>query len=331
MTSLSRLTDLAELTRLLDAQASGAARTIDPAAMRTALGNRVKGQDSVIDDVVDTIHLQWAKERRARPIANFLFLGPTGTGKTELAKAIAEYLYGDEKHMLRIDCSELAGPEAKHHLIGVPTGYQGASQGGKLTRPMINNPRRVVLFDEVEKAYRDFMDLFLQMMGDGRLTEQGSGEVADFTQAIIILTSNAEAAAIARLQTEMSDPAELANAAKSHLVACGIFRAEMAGRLDRIHVFKPLEGIVVCEIIGLKMVGLAREYGLTLEYVDPQIILEAMQRGAKLAKFGVRALDHEINEMLALGFVMAKKKGGSRVRLSLDADGGLEVVNSAAA
>jgi ATP-dependent Clp protease ATP-binding subunit ClpA len=325
MSKLSRLTNLDELQRLLDAQKSGASRTVNEQEMIEALQGRVKGQDHVIEDVVKFIKLQWAKERRKRPIASVLFLGPTGTGKTELAKGMAEYLYGDEKNMVRIDCSELTGPESKHYLVGVPTGYQGASSGGKLTRPMINNPKRIVLFDEVEKAYKEVMDLFLQMMGDGRLTEQGSGETADFTQSIIILTSNAEQNAIVQLQKEITDQQELANAAKSHLVSCGVFRPEIAGRIDKLYIFKPLEGIVICEIIGLKMENLAKEYGLVLEYVDPRLIFEAMQRGNKLSKFGVRALDTEINNMLGAHFVAAKEQGGKHVKLEMDEDGDLVI------
>jgi ATP-dependent Clp protease ATP-binding subunit ClpA len=326
MSNLAKLTNLDELKRLLDAQTSGASRAINDSQMAEALKGRVKGQDHVVDDLVRYIKLQWAKERRKRPIASFLFLGPTGTGKTELAKAMAEFLYGDEQNMVRIDCSELTGPESKHYLVGVPTGYQGASQGGKLTRPVINNPKRIVLFDEVEKAYREVMDLFLQMMGDGRLTEQGSGETADFTQSIIVLTSNAEERTISQLRRDMTDEQELVNAAKSHLVSSGIFRPEIAGRIDKIYIFKPLEGIVVCEIIGLKMQNLAKEYGLSLEYVDPRLILDAMERGNKLSKFGVRALDGEINGMLGEHLVTAKDQGAKRVRLEFAPDGVMEIV-----
>lgn len=327
MLSLSKLTDISELQRLLDTQASGASRAIDEEKMIEALQGRVKGQDHVVTDLVSFIRLQWAKERRKRPIASLLFLGPTGTGKTELAKAVAAFLYGDEKNMVRIDCSELTGPESKHYLVGVPTGYQGAQQGGKLTRPLINNPKRVVLFDEVEKAYKEVMDLFLQMMGDGRLTEQGSGETADFTQSIIILTSNAEERVISQLQKDMTDPQELVNAAKSHLVSSGIFRPEIAGRIDKIYIFKPLQGLVICDIIALKMQALAKEYGLTLEYVDPHLIFDALQRGNKLSKFGVRALDAEINSMLAPMLVQAKDAGGRRIRLQIAEDGVLDLVN----
>jgi ATP-dependent Clp protease ATP-binding subunit ClpC len=321
MPKLENITNMAELQRLLDAQTSGESRSINIDDMIAGLSERVKGQDHVISDVARVIKLQWAKEKRKRPIANLLVLGPTGTGKTELAKAMAEYLYKDEKAMLRFDCSEFGGPEAKTRLVGTPLGYVGSGQGGQLTRPVINNPKRLILFDEIEKAYKEVMDLFLQMMGDGRLTEQGSGEVADYTQSIIILTSNAEAEAIGKLQEEMTNEQEMVNAVKSHLAATGKFRPEIVGRIDKVYVFKPLKGIVIAEIVALKMAGAAKEYGLELAYVDPQLIFDAMQRGNKLAKFGIRELDREIGNMLGDHFIAAKEAGGKRVRLDFGEDG----------
>jgi len=329
MGKLDNLTNMDELRRLLEAQKSGAARSINDKEMAQKLKERVIGQDHVVDDLAKLIRLQWAKEKRKRPIANLLFLGPTGTGKTELAKAMAEYLYGDEKAMLQFACSEFTGPESKNHLIGVPTGYHGAGQGGKLTRPMLNNPKRLVLFDEVEKAYQGVFDLFLQMMGDGRLTEPASGDVADFTQSIILLTSNAEENAIVQLQKEISDEQELANAAKSHLVACGTFRAEIMGRVDKIYIFKQLSEEVRCDIIKLKMYNLAQSYGLELEYVDARIVIDALQRSNKLLKYGARALEQVIDGMLAPFYVAAREEGAKRVRMEMDASGDYEVVRSA--
>jgi ATP-dependent Clp protease ATP-binding subunit ClpA len=330
MKPIEKLTNMDELRRLLALQKSGESRTIDGKAMAAALKLRVKGQDEVIDDVVRLIKLQWAKEKRKRPIANLMFVGPTGTGKTELAKAMAEYLYGDEKAMLWFDCSEFTGPESKNYLIGVPTGYHGSGQGGKLTRPMLNNPKRVVLFDEIEKAYPAVMDLFLQMMGDGRLTEQGSGETADFTQSVIILTSNAEAQVISQLQKEMTDQSEMLNAVKSHLVSTGKFRMEIMGRIDKIYVFRSLDNEVLADIIGLKMQVLAKEYGLVLEEVDPRLILVALERGNKLSKFGVRALDQQINNMLGDHFVMAKDAGAKRCSLEIDDAGDMVIAHDGA-
>ncbi|MBK6486849.1 MAG: ATP-dependent Clp protease ATP-binding subunit [Gemmatimonadetes bacterium] len=322
---LDRLTDKSALLKLLEAQSGGPRARLAPDQMAAKLRERVRGQDHVIDDVSQLLMIEWAKEKRKRPIANLLFLGPTGTGKTELAKAMAEYLYGDEKSLLYLECPSFSGPEAKTHLIGTPVGYVGSGQGGKLTRPVINNPKRVILFDEVEKAYSGVFDLFLPMMGDGRLTEQGSGEVADFTQSVIILTSNAEAQAIGQIQEQVEDYHEMVNAVKSHLASSGVFRPEIIGRIDRVYVFKPLEGIVIAEIAVMKMISAAKEYGLELQHVDPQVIFDAMVAGAKLAKFGIRELDREISAVLGPSFVAAKQQGAKRVRIGQAPNGDLQV------
>ena len=321
---LSRLTDRNKLEELLaEHRGSGKSRSIVEAEMAGALKARVKGQDHVTDDVCRVIRLQWGKRERKRPIANLLFLGPTGTGKTELAKAMAEYLFESEKAMVRFDCSEFTGAEAKSRLIGVPTGYVGASAGGQLTRPLLADPKRLVLFDEIEKAYRDVFDLFLQMLGDGRLTEQGSGKVADFTQSIIVLTSNAESDAIVKIDEDVSDYHDKINAVKGHLADTGVFRPEIIGRIDRVYVFKSLEGMVIAEIAALKMMNLATEFGLELTYADPQLIFDAMEKGNRLSRFGVRELDRVINEMLAEPMLLAQEAGSTTIRLETDEGGEL--------
>lgn len=216
--------------------------------------------------------------------------------------------------------------EGKTRLIGTPTGYVGAQAGGALTRPMLANPKRVVLFDEIDKAYSGIQDLFLQMLGDGKLTEQGSGQVADFTQSIIVLTSNAEAEAIGKIQRDTPDYHEMVNAVKSHLADTGRFRAEICGRFDRVYVFKPLEGIVIAEIAALKMSVLAKQYGLELEFIDPELIFQAMKNGNKLKKFGVRALDNVINDMLAARMLDAQQARQKRIRIDSTPDGELTIL-----
>lgn len=319
------ITDRGRLDELLARRKSGDSMKIDEEEMKRALKGRVRGQDHVVDDVARLIRLQWAKEKRKKPVANMLFLGPTGTGKTELAKAMAEFLYGDEKNMLIFDCSDFSGPEGKTRLIGTPLGYVGADAGGQLTRPVINNPKRLVVFDEIEKAWSGIFDLFLSLMGDGRLTEQGSGKQADFTQSIIVLTSNAEHDAIGKIQQQVEDPHEQVDAIKRHLRDTKIFRPELIGRLDKICVFKPLEGIVLAEIAALKMRNLAKEYGLELAYVDPYLIIEAMEKGSKLKEFGARELERVVGELLGESMVAARDAGASRIRVALDDEGDLRI------
>ncbi|MBL1219089.1 MAG: ATP-dependent Clp protease ATP-binding subunit [Planctomycetes bacterium] len=319
------MTDMDKLRDLLDSKKSEAARMIDEKEMMASLKGWVKGQDHVIDDLTRLIRLQWGKEKRKRPIANLLMLGPTGTGKTELCKAMANYLFEDEKNMLLFDCSEFSGSEGKTRLIGTPTGYVGAESGGQLTRPVLNNPKRLIVFDEIEKAWSGIFDLFLQMMGDGRLTEQGSGRQADFTQSIIVLTSNAEHEAIGKIQNEIDDLQERADAVKKHLRDSKIFRPEMLGRFDRVYVFQPLEGIVIAEIAVLKMIKSAQAYGLELEYVAPELVFDAMSKSDKLKEFGIRELERVIDEMLADGLLAARQIGAEKVKLVLDDEGTLVI------
>jgi ATP-dependent Clp protease ATP-binding subunit ClpA len=193
--------------------------------------------------------------------------------------------------------------------------------GGQLTRAAISNPRRLILFDEIEKAYKDVFDLFLQLMGEGRLTEQGSGKTADFTQSIIILTSNAHAEEIGRIQKDNTDYHEMVNAVKGYLADTKVFRPEIVGRIDKVYVFEPLQGMVIAEIALLKLAKLAREYGLELQFVSPQLLVEALIAGQKLSRFGVRELDRVIFDMFALQLTEAREAGAEKVRVEVDENG----------
>lgn len=313
------ITDKDRLLDMLAARRQGNARLIDEVEMSATIKKRVRGQDHIVDDVSRFIRLQWGKERRGKPIASLLFVGPPATGKTELAKAMAEYLFEDEKHMLRFDCSEFSGAEGKTRLIGTPGGYVDSDKGGQLTRPMLSNPKRLVLFDEIEKAYSGIFDLLLSMMGEGRLTEQGSGKVADFTQALIVLTSNAEHEAIAQLVQQFDDQFELGNAVRSVLRDAKTFRPEIISRFDQVYVFNPLEGVVNAEIAALKIAKAAEEYGVEIEHIDPEIVFEIMELGdaANDTRELTRLVDAKLGELL----LAAREQGLERVRICIDDTG----------
>jgi ATP-dependent Clp protease ATP-binding subunit ClpC len=329
MADITNMTDWDELKSLLDKRgAEHVGSRVDEQAMITHLRSRVKGQDAIIADVAKLIRLQMAKQQKARPICNIFFLGPTGTGKTELAKAIAEFLFGSEDVMLRFDCSEFSGPEAKTRLIGTPTGYVGSELGGHLTRPMMSNPKRLVLFDEVEKAYSEVFDLFLQVMGEARLTEQGSGKTVNFSQAIIILTSNAHSEQIGKIQSELSDYTEMLNAVKGYLADTKVFRPEILGRIDKVYVFQPLQGIVVAEVALLKISKLTEEYGLKVEFVAPELIMQALLKNEKISRFGIRELERIIFDMFAASLAEAKENGAKRVLVETVGGGEVKVVNA---
>lgn len=327
---LKKLTNWARLEKLLEKNDEGHGKDIDEKSFREHCIKRVKGQDLVIKDVCQLISLEWFKKQRQRPVANLLFLGNTGTGKTELAKAIASFLYNDEKALIRFDCSEFTGPHSKDRLIGSPPGYVGSEQGGQLTRPVMTQPKRVILFDEIEKAHSSVFDLFLQMMGEGRLTDQGTGTTADFTQSVIILTSNSLADKMTGLRNQFSDNYELANALKSTLADSQVFRPEILGRLDRISIFAALQGKVMAEISLLKIYKLAADYGIDLKYVAAEAILDVLLKNQKISRFGVRELERIIFDLFAMPLAEVKRDGGSKARIDVSSDGTFKVTKEAA-
>jgi ATP-dependent Clp protease ATP-binding subunit ClpB len=234
--------------------------------MEEALEGRVVGQDDAVRAVSDAV-------RRARsgisdpdrPTGSFLFLGPTGVGKTELAKALASYLFDDERAMVRIDMSEYGEKHSVARLVGAPPGYVGYDEGGQLTEAVRRRPYTVVLLDEVEKAHPDVFDVLLQVLDDGRLTD-GQGRTVDFRNAILLLTSNIGSAFI-------NDPA-LDDAAKREAAlsaARAHFKPEFLNRLDDIVVFHSLGSEQLGAIVGIQVARLAARLSdrrLTLEVSD---------------------------------------------------------------
>ncbi|MEZ6073210.1 MAG: AAA family ATPase [Pirellulales bacterium] len=317
---LKGFTNVDELNRLFEEE-EGSTKILDADQLRQSLNSRVRGQEHVVDDLSQLISRQFAKTSRKRPVANLLFVGPTGTGKTELCKALAEALFDNEENRLQYDCGQFKDQSGISRLIGTAQGYAGGS--GELTKAMMAKTQRIVIFDEIEKAHGSLCDLFLSMMGDGRVQDQKSGKVADFTEAIIVLTSNAEQDKLTQMQEETSDMSELNNALRVHLQESGTFRPEIIGRIDRIYVFKQLAGIVRAEIVLLKMRKIANEYGLEMVHVAPELIYEAVKEGDKLKEFGARQREQVVEDMLADGLLAAKRAGAKRVSIVIDDDGDL--------
>lgn len=313
------ITNKERLFRMLEERRKGESRSIDDQAMRTALLRRVRGQDHILTDLCKFIRLQWGKERRGKPIANLLFVGPPATGKTELAKTLTEYLFDSEKNMLRFDCSEFSGRESLSRLVGTTTGFVGAEKGGQLTRPMLSNKKRLVLFDEIEKSHPDIFNLLLQLMGEGRLTEQGSGKTADFTQSIIVLTSNAQHEAIGQLHNQFDDPHELDNAVRGVLKDAKVFSPELVSRFDQVYVFKPLDEQASARVAGIKIAGAAREYGVEIKWIHEEIVYDIIDRAQAAGDVRelVRIVDKQLGELL----IEAREKGLQQVKIELDEEG----------
>ena len=297
--------------------------------LEAELGKRLIGQREAVKAVADAVRRSRAGiSDPNRPTGSFLFLGPTGVGKTELAKALAEFLFDDERAMVRIDMSEYGEKHSVARLVGAPPGYIGYEQGGQLTEAVRRRPYSVVLLDEVEKAHPEVFDILLQVLDDGRLTD-GQGRTVDFTNTILILTSNLGSPIL----IDPTLPVEVKREQVMALVRQA-FRPEFLNRLDDIVMFQALTEDDLAQIVELSVDALQRrlhERRLTLA-VTPDARAWLAERGYD-PLFGARPLrrliQSEIQDRLAMALLSGGVHDGDVVRVDVAADGsGLALTSS---
>jgi len=219
--------------------------------MEQNLGRRVIGQNRAVQAVSDAVRrARTGLQDPNRPLGSFLFLGPTGVGKTELAKALAEFLFDNEQALIRIDMSEYMEKHSVARLIGAPPGYVGYDEGGQLTEAVRRKPYAVILLDEVEKAHHDVFNVLLQLLDDGRLTD-GQGRVVNFKNTVIILTSNIAGAEIRELKEENASSEQIRKTVEAFVHRS--FRPEFINRLDEIIIFEPLEKGQIAQIVEIQL------------------------------------------------------------------------------
>jgi ATP-dependent Clp protease ATP-binding subunit ClpB len=266
--------------------------------MEERLHQRVIGQDEAVEAVANALRrARTGLQDPNRPIGSFIFLGPTGVGKTELARALAEFMFDDERAMVRLDMSEYQERHTVARLVGAPPGYVGYEEGGQLTEAVRRRPYSVVLLDEIEKAHNEVFDVLLQILDDGRLTD-GQGRTVDFRNTVIIMTSNLRAAEELRER----------------------FRPEFLNRIDEVVVFEPLTREQLAEIVELQLRRLRTrlgDRGLGLELTDAA--KEALAEAGWDPTYGARPLKRAIQRLvenpLALRLLEGEFADGDTVRV----------------
>ncbi|MEU2205134.1 AAA family ATPase [Microbacterium oleivorans] len=296
--------------------------------LESELGKRLIGQKAAVKTVSDAVRRSRAGiSDPNRPTGSFLFLGPTGVGKTELAKALAEFLFDDERAMVRIDMSEYGEKHAVARLVGAPPGYVGYEQGGQLTEAVRRRPYSVVLLDEVEKAHPEVFDVLLQVLDDGRLTD-GQGRTVDFTNTILVLTSNIGSPVLI-------DPTLTDETKREQVMTMvrQVFRPEFLNRLDDVVMFSPLSESDLAQIVELAVDALQRrlrDRRLTLA-VTPDARAWLAERGYD-PLFGARPLrrliQSEIQDRLAMALLSGGVHDGDVVRVDVAVDGSQLVLTS---
>jgi len=283
------------ITKLLEGEAEKLLK------MEDRLHRRVVGQDEAIQAVANAVRRARAGlQDRKRPIGSFIFLGPTGVGKTELARALAEFLFDDEEAMVRIDMSEYQERHTVSRLIGAPPGYVGYGEGGQLTEPVRRRPYSVVLFDEIEKAHPDVFNTLLQLLDDGRLTDS-QGRTVNFRNAVVIMTSNIGSQ---YLQGEAYNEEKALEALHRH------FRPEFLNRIDAIITFNPLSREDLAQIVEIqarRLRDLIEERGMSLRLTDAARAYVA-EEGYDPA-FGARPLKRTLQRLVADPLALAILEG----------------------
>jgi ATP-dependent Clp protease ATP-binding subunit ClpB len=302
-------------------------------AMEDALHQRVVGQDEAIVAVSNAVRRARAGLQDAnRPIGSFLFLGPTGVGKTELTKALAGFMFDDDRAMVRIDMSEYMEKHSVARLIGAPPGYVGYDEGGALTEAVRRRPYQVILFDEVEKAHPDVFNVLLQVLDDGRLTD-GQGRTVDFRNTLIILTSNLGSEILASVSEEKEHSKETREAVMN--VVRSAFRPEFLNRLDEILLFHRLGRQQMARIVEIQLSGLQKiltERKLTLQLDESAKAWLANTGydpvyGARPLK---RVIQRELQNPLATAILEGRVREGETVQVTAG-EGGLAIAPARAA
>lgn len=300
---------------------------IDVDAAQPWVKENLRGHDQIVDSIFHSLKKSLQLARPGRTLGNFLLVGPTGTGKTFLSQLVGAGLFPTSEVIL-LNMNQFKQPGDVYTLIGPPPGMPGYEVGGRLTRPVLENPYRVIILDEIEKAHRDLHDCLYDVLDSGACREKSSGKLVDFSGCVFFGTCNAGVDKLRSILQEVGSMSASAwlGSSRDALADAGKFDRAFLSRWDGVYLMDQLMPINVAEVACLQLVRYWREYGIEVGYAAPELILDAVQRNQDFAEYGVRQLGRFIREKTEVAILDAKRRGSKRVNLHVNnASGGLEV------
>ncbi|MFI5351076.1 MAG: AAA family ATPase [Elusimicrobiota bacterium] len=287
------------------------------------LKDNIRGHDAVIDRVGQRLQQGLALGGPNQTLGSFLLVGPTGTGKTFLGELVAKALY-PESEVVELRMNQYKDPDDVFTLIGPPPGYPGYEVGGALTRPLLENPYRVVILDEFEKSHPDVRHCLYDILDTAQCREKSSGKTISFGACAFFATCNSGVDTLRAIWKQTEDPIQRADRAREALAREGFERALLA-RFDEVLFMDELPPLEVAEVACLQLAKHWRQYGMELTYTSPEILVEAVRRNMSFQEYGVRQLAHFIREITTPSIESARKEGAKRVRLDFSPSGQITV------
>jgi ATP-dependent Clp protease ATP-binding subunit ClpC len=284
----------------------------------------LRGHDAVVDGIVSSIQEELSMARRGKIIGAYLLVGPTGTGKTFLSQLMAQALYPKSEPII-LRMNQLKHPDDVFTLIGPPPGRAGFEVGGSLTRPVLENPYRVIVFDELEKCHPDLHHCLYDILDTGQCREKSSGKLVDFSGCAFFGTSNAGVEDLRNVFARTEDFNKRSSQGRDALAAAGGFDKAFLARWTRIDLLDELNPVHVAEVALLQLCAYWKEYGMEVSYVPPEILLEAVDRNEEFRSYGVRQLGTYIRRKTTTAINQARAAKITQVQLDVSPDGELVI------
>jgi ATP-dependent Clp protease ATP-binding subunit ClpC len=297
---------------------------IDLTRMIPWLKENVRGQDATIEEIVEDLQRNLTLSRPGQLLGAFFLVGPTGTGKTFLAQLIADALYPDSEVVV-LRMNQYKQSEDVFTMIGPPPGMPGYEVGGTLTRPVLEKPLRVIVFDELEKAHRDLQHCLYDILDTASCREKSSGKMVDFSGCVFFATCNAAVEELRKIESEHRDPASTLGRRRDALVDAADFDRAFLARWNGIHLMDELSSLHVAEVACLQLARYWRDFGIEVRHASPELILEAVERNEEFKQYGVRQLAGYLRDRTSDAVAQARRSGRKAVELGVGSDGSIQV------